>query len=168
MPAPKGNQYGLDSGCGRPSSYTQDMADRICARIAMGHSLRSICEPITEESDTKETEETKFPTIRTVYAWFRTHEEFLKQYAHAKDDSADADNDRIASVAEDVLAGNVDANAARVAIDAFKWMAGKKRPKKYGDRTHTEVSGELNLSTITELALDDELMTLLQASKQAE
>ncbi len=30
--------------------------------------------------------------------------------------------------------GKLDPNAARVAIDAYKWAAGKRKPKVYGDK----------------------------------
>ena len=31
------------------------------------------------------------------------------------------------------MSGEVDPAVARVAIDAYKWSSGKKKPKKYGD-----------------------------------
>ena len=34
-----------------------------------------------------------------------------------------------------------DSNMARVRIDARKWAAGKLAPKKYGDKSTTEVTG---------------------------
>lgn len=122
---------------GRPSDYTEEIGHKICSLIGMGKSLNSIC-------GKDEDEKNEFPCRATVYAWFTKEKEFLDNYTRAKDDSADADGDKIASIVEDVLSSDVDPAAARVAIDALKWMAGKKRPKKYGDKMQTEHSGHIN------------------------
>jgi len=54
---------------------------------------------------------------------------------------ADADADKIADVAKRVEDGLLDPNAARVAIDAYKWSAGKRRPKRYGEKIEVENTG---------------------------
>lgn len=131
---------------GRPTKYTKTLGDKICSLIAMGKSLNSICGEDDEENS-------KFPSRQTVYSWFTKHQDFLDNYARAKNDSADADSDKIAAITEDVIAGKVEPRAARVAIDALKWMAGKKRPKKYGDRVETHHTGAIGVSEIS----DDEL-----------
>jgi DNA-binding ferritin-like protein len=61
-------------------------------------------------------------------------EEFRKQYTRAKEESGDADQDKLDEIAERVLDGSLDPQAARVAADIIKWSASKKKPKKYGDR----------------------------------
>ena len=38
------------------------------------------------------------------------------------------------------------ADDRRVKIDARKWMAGKLRPKVYGDKVQQEVSGSLSVT----------------------
>ena len=122
---------------GRSTSYTENIGLKICSLIGMGKSLNSICGVDDDETN-------EFPHRATVYRWFTKHKEFCNNYARAKDDSADADADKVAAICEDVLIGTVEPQAARVAIDALKWMAGKKRPRKYGDRIHTEHSGHIN------------------------
>jgi|TARA_R110000744_G_scaffold345155_1_gene450594 hypothetical protein len=139
---------------GRPTGYTEDIADKICSLIAMGLSLNFICGADADEKN-------EFPHRATVYRWFSKHPEFCDNYARAKDDSADADADKVAAVCEDVLQGKVDPQSARVAIDALKWMAGKKRPKKYGDR----ITQDVNLKDHTQLS-DDELARKLAESRQ--
>lgn len=84
------------------------------------------------------------PSHQTVYNWLQAHPDFLEQYARAKEDSGDADADKIEEIAEKTLSGEIDPKAARVAIDAYKWTAGKKRPKVYGDRL--AVTGDLVVS----------------------
>lgn len=114
---------------GRPSKYTEAMADDICARIACGESMRAISfDPV-------------MPAMSTLFKWLREHQEFSEQYARAKEESGDVDAERIEDVAKDVLDGKVDPASGRVAIDAFKWTASKKRPKKYGDKVQQELTG---------------------------
>ena len=73
------------------------------------------------------------PTFCTLLDWMQKDEELAKQYARAKQESADFDADNVNYIAELCLRDKVTPAAARVAIDAYKWSAGKKKPKKYGD-----------------------------------
>lgn len=107
--------------------YSQSLANKLCAEIARGNSLRKTCE------------QPGMPAIRTVYYWFSKHPELLLQYAHAKDASADSDQDRLDEIAEQVIAGTLCERRARVAADIIKWSASKKMPKKYGDRIQQDV-----------------------------
>lgn len=116
---------------GRPSIYTQKLADQICERIADGESMRSI------------SRDEKMPCMNTLFKWLREREDFVAQYAIAKDDAAD-------SMVEDILliADNEDQDVQRskLMVDTRKWIASKLKPKKYGDRIHNEHSGNLTLT----------------------
>lgn len=115
---------------GRPSSYTQDTANEFCARIANGMSLRRAC----AEDD--------MPSAKTIFNWFESYPDFLQQYTRAKEASADALADDIQDIADDVLKGNLDPQAARVAGDLKKWTASKLKPKKYGDKLDLTSDGK--------------------------
>ncbi|MHA6684487.1 terminase small subunit-like protein [Mesorhizobium sp. A556] len=132
---------------GRPSSFSAETADKICERIADGRSLRSICE------------DDEFPDKATVYRWLAAHEEFRDQYALARELQADTLFDDILEISDDARndwmerRGEDDAGWAangehiqrsRLRVDARKWMAGKLRPKKYGDKL--ELGGRLTIS----------------------
>lgn len=106
-----------------PMDFTEEVADRILQGIADGNSLVSIL---------KEDEE--LPSYTTVMKWLRVYPEFAANYARAREDQADHDADKIGDIAEQVVQGKIDANAARVAIDAYKWAAGKRKPKVYGEK----------------------------------
>lgn len=108
-------------GVGRPSSFTPEIADAICEWIAEGQSLASFCRE-------------KGVGYSTVMRWLSENATFQENYARAHEDAGDADADKISDVAQRCLAGEFDPQAARVAIDALKWTAGKRKPKKYGDR----------------------------------
>ncbi len=82
-------RVGVIMAGGRPSKYTQDLADEICEGLALGDSLRTVCK------------EDKMPSVKTVFNWMHTHPEFLQQYARAKEESADAMADEVLDIADD-------------------------------------------------------------------
>jgi len=133
---------------GRPDDYTPETADRICARLAQGQSLRAIC----RDDD--------MPSVVTVFAWMRKYPEFLKRYTQAKEESADALSDEMIEIADDARNDWMDkVNAdgevygqqvnsehvqrSRLRIETRKWLASKLKPKKYGDKLGlTDGNGE--------------------------
>jgi hypothetical protein len=52
---------------------------------------------------------------------------------------------------------------SRLRVESRKWLMMKLRPKKYGEKTHTEHSGSLNYSDLSEEQLDAHLKSLLGA-----
>lgn len=104
---------------GRPSDFTQDLADAICAELADGKSLRTVCDMVG------------MPCRQSVFRWLRTHEGFCGQYARAKQESADAMVDDMLAIADDKTS---DHNDRRIRTDTRKWIASKLKPKAYGDR----------------------------------
>jgi hypothetical protein len=134
---------------GRPSDFTQEVADRICDEIASGKSLRSIC----KAGD--------LPDKSTVFRWLGENTKFRDQYACAREAQADYMAEDILDIADDgtndygfkegedkdgegakpvFLAENVQRSKLRV--DARKWLASKLAPKKYGDFQRTELTGK--------------------------
>lgn len=123
-----------DEGIGRPTIYSDELADKICRLIAEGKSLNSICK--AEE----------MPARRTIYDWLERNKIFLHKYAKAKQDSADAHVESIIDLAfmkgvEETdlkyyidAQGNrrVDAQLLKVQLDALKWTASKLKPQTYG------------------------------------
>lgn len=123
---------------GRPSSFTQHIAEVICDRIAEGESLREIC----REDD--------MPTRMTIYRWLQADPVFCDQYARAREDQADTLADEIIAIADEQpeVIAVLDKHGALIEhkldgaflqwqknrIDARKWTAMKLKPKKYGDR----------------------------------
>jgi hypothetical protein len=124
---------------GRPTIYSQELADRICEELAIGRSMRSVC--LDEE----------MPAISTVFNWLRTDENFLAQYARAKEESADALYEETQDIADESLNGalSADPKAAgavvqsyRLRVDTRKWMMSKQKPKKYGDKLDLTSKGD--------------------------
>uniref|UniRef100_UPI003F495D0D terminase small subunit-like protein n=1 Tax=Ensifer adhaerens TaxID=106592 RepID=UPI003F495D0D len=149
---------------GRPNSFTDQMAALICERISNGESLRSICD------------DDGFPSKSTVFKWLSENEAFSDQYARAREAQADAIFDDILSIADDArndwmekrdsegenLGWRENGEAVRrsqLRIEARKWMAGKLRPKKYGEKLDLNVSG--TLETMPEERLNARIAQLL-------
>lgn len=130
---------------GRPSDYTQELADTICAELAIGTSLRSVC---AQEN---------MPSLQTIFNWFRTKEGFVEQYARAKEESADAMSEEILDIADDgtndymtIVKGNTSynmedkevTNRSKLRVDTRKWIMSKMKPKKYGDKIDMTTNGK--------------------------
>jgi len=119
---------------GRPSSFTQEVADRICEALMEGHSLRAIC--AAED----------MPNKGTVFRWLAANKEFSDQYARAREAQADCLFDDILEIADDgrndkytddegMQRTDYDVIArSKLRVDARKWMAAKLRPRVYGDK----------------------------------
>jgi hypothetical protein len=107
---------------GRPTKYSQEIADAICEHITSGKSLRSIC----QRDD--------MPSTMTVLRWLadESKKDFCLQYAYAREAQADAVFDDCIDIADNATSEEV--QQARLRIDTRKWMAGKLRPKKYSDK----------------------------------
>lgn len=137
---------------GRPSDFTQEIADVICEGIADGRSLRSICD------------DEGMPSKAAVCRWLGKNDAFRDQYAHAREMQADTYFEDVIDIADDSRNdwmkqfGDEDigwrlngdhVRRAQLRIDARKWMAGKLRPKKYGDKLAlTDPTGEGPLQVV--------------------
>ena len=115
-------------------AMTQKIADEICARLIEGQSLAEICR------------DKAMPQYRTVFQWLGNDEAFAHDYARAREAQGDADADKIGDIANQVALGNMDPAAARVAIDAYKWTAGRRKPKVYGDKLDVNHAGSFNVT----------------------
>lgn len=133
---------------GRPEEYTPELSDIICERLAAGESMRSI------------SQDDNMPCRATMFSWMRKHEEFLNQYARAKEESADAFVEEILDIADDgsndwmerkdaegeIIGWQLNGEhvqRSKLRVDTRKWAASKLKPKKYGDKIdHTHAGGD--------------------------
>ncbi len=82
-----------------------------------------------------------------VCEWCDASDEVAQHYARAKEESADKLAEEIVEIADEA-AGEVDAaavQAARLRVDARKWVASKLKPKRYGDAQKIEHSGTVDI-----------------------
>lgn len=145
---------------GRPTSFTPEIANEICERIAKGESLRAI---------TSDEESGWLPSETTVRRWLSGSEEwqaeFRRQYAHAREMQAEHFAEEIIEIADATTSvkpdGTVvvhDPNRDRLRIDARKWFAAKVAPKKYGEKVEVEHSG--SIAGLTDEQLDAKIAAL--------
>jgi hypothetical protein len=114
---------------GRPTIFTQSIADQICKRLAEGESLRRICR------------DEELPMESTVRAWaLKDLHGFYAQYAQARDLGLDVMADQVQEIASGALDAS-DVPRARLEFDAKRWYLSKLAPKRYGDRIQNEVTG---------------------------
>jgi hypothetical protein len=121
---------------GRPSVYSEELADRICTEIIDGASLRTIC----AGSD--------MPDRGTVIRWMDRHPEFAAKYARARDLQAEHLEESMADLERQVHNGTADAKAARVVLESRRWRAMKLAPKRFGNRVAMDVEGRLTLEQL--------------------
>ena len=149
---------------GRPSLFTPELGLLICERLMDGLSLRKISKL------------PNMPAVVTVIRWLGQGDiyisqgvehplaEFRKQYAYAREAQADVYAEDCVDIADEStfdLTTDEDGKEIvninhiqrdRLRIDARKWYASKLAPKKYGEKTQTELSGPdgapLNVSLI--------------------
>ena len=107
------------------STYSEQIVEKICNLIANGHALHQITEMEGMSGKT------------AVYTWLEKYPTFAERYARAREKQADLFAAQIVTIADTAT----DANIARLQMDARKWAASKMAPKKYGDRTLTELTG---------------------------
>ena len=115
-------------------TYTDELAEAICARLEMGESLHSICKT------------TGFPLASTVRRWANDDVcGFAAKYARARDMGIDH---RAELMLEKAADESIPPESRRIQIDADKWYISKIAPKRYGDRIQHEHSGGVIAGTI--------------------
>lgn len=145
---------------GRPSTYSKEIADRICNELSEGASLVAICGAAD------------MPHPSTVYDWLKSNPEFADNYTHARETQAERYAAEIIEIADSTQEGEkrvvkgdgtVEIHRGdmtehrKMRIDARKWTAAKLKPKVYGDRQQIDLTGTL---VVTDMS-DDDLMAEL-------
>lgn len=132
---------------GAPEKYTQELADKICEQIATTtNSLRTIC-----KGD-------GMPSVDTVLRWIRADKEgFRERYARAKEEQADFMGEEMIEIADDgtndymtITKGDISYNVedkevtsrSKLRVETRKWLMGKLKPKKYGEKLDMELTGK--------------------------
>lgn len=110
-------------------AYDPDIAAKICAELADGKSLRTICKQVD------------MPSKATVFRWLRDNTDFAKMYALAHDDQTDGYMDEIVEIADTCGPTKAEIQQARLKIYARELYCAKLRPKKYGVKLAQEITG---------------------------
>ena len=139
---------------GRPTKYTQELADLICEKIATSTlGTKRLC--VTNKD---------LPDDTTIYAWRYKYPEFSRKYAEAKCKQAELMAEEIIDISDDSRGdikvdefGNETVNSefvarSRLRVDSRKWYASKLAPKIFGDKQQIETVTSENLELKEELA----------------
>ena len=117
---------------GRPTIYSEELADDICLRISDGRSLNSVCK------------DEGMPDRSNVYVWLRKYQEFQDKYREATSQRADYHFDEMLGIVDDVLPETAEVAKARLQVDTRKWILSRMNPRKYGDNVDGETSDDSN------------------------
>ncbi len=125
---------------GRPSTYSDELAKKICQKIVEGYTIRQIAKL------------DGFPASSTIFLWLLDEDKtyFSEQYNKAKSIQADAMVEEIIEIADDgtndwqdrmlqngeiiEVSDHEHISRSRLRVDTRKWYASKVLPKKYGDK----------------------------------
>lgn len=151
---------------GRPSMYSQELADEICARIAMGLSV----EEVGAQDD--------MPSERQIHFWKRKHPEFAQAIAHAREEMANKWADRILKASLVALGekptdntNQMDPRMLRVAIDGLDKYARLRAGRSPLEAEGSQTLIQNNYTKIDVRALDadarESLKQALLAAKRA-
>lgn len=126
-----------DMPAGRPTDYTQELANEICDAIATESlSLKKLCDLNSH-----------WPEPRSIYRWLNRYPEFSQMYASAKrsqvtplvdeilEISDDSRNDTYLDEDDNILTDHDHINRTRLRVDTRKWIAAKLVPRLYGDNS---------------------------------
>ena len=130
------------------STYTREIGDEICHRMANGESLSQIC---CDEH---------MPPRTTVREWvLRNEDGFTDRYARAREALIDHWAEELMDIADDgrndweerkgkggetFIALNKEAvDRSKLRVDARKWYLSKLRPEQFGDKVTNEIKGSL-------------------------
>ena len=157
---------------GRPTKYSEELAEQICVRLGLGESLVKICK------------DPEMPAQAQIYVWLQKYPDFQERYVRAREEQAETHADKIVDIADETPQikevydkdGNVvdiTLDSAYIAwqkqrIEARKWNAAKQRPKKYGDRQI--LSGDDNSPVVVEnsFSVFGELLEHMKLQRQSE
>lgn len=117
---------------------TPENADRICALLAEGYTLRQVAKEIGIESASSITD------------WVRVDEQFSARYARAMDFRCERMAEELLEISDDgsndwmvreqesgepiTVADHEHIARSKLRVDSRKWLLSKMMPKKYGDR----------------------------------
>jgi len=146
---------------GRPSSFTDQMANLICIRLAEGESLNKICK------------EEGMPDKATVFRWLATDASFCDKYARARELQAETQFDELIDIVDqppelsyvtgkdgELIEVKFDSSYVawmKLRVDTRKWTAARMAPKKYAEYRQPE-------EKVDSMIVDGEIKTVMDVA----
>ena len=148
---------------GRPSIYTEELANDICTRLGLGESLRKIC--LSKD----------MPSLSSVMSWLTTKPAFLEQYTRAREIQAETQFDELIDIVDqppdlcvvkdkdgkdvEVKFDSSYVQWMKLRVDTRKWTAARMAPKKYGEQKQSE-------PTFDPMVIDVDVKEMMDAAIQ--
>jgi transposase-like protein len=138
---------------GRPSVFSEKLADEICRLIAEGVSLSDVCR------------REGMPVRQTVHDWvINNRDGFGDRYARARELQADRFAEELLEIADDTSHDVVERNGelvvdhehiqrSKLRVDTRKWLMARMAPRKWGDKVVLAGDAESPLHTIRQINL---------------
>lgn len=101
--------------------YTPEFGQEICDLLIDGKSMNQI-----GQMD-------EYPSRHTMLRWLRDNEDFATRCARARRIQGELAVDQHNEIIEEVKAGKLPVDVARVVLSGLEWRAKKLEPRKYGD-----------------------------------
>ncbi len=117
---------------GRPSKYTEALADKICMLISEGVTIKDIANQFNI-------------SVQTIHNWLVQHEYFRIAFHEARDTYAEVLFQEMLTLEQRMLDGEISAAGFKASADVRKWILAKLSPKRFGDKI--EVSGTIDIAT---------------------
>jgi len=114
---------------GRPSEYNFELCKEILELVAKGMNIITAL-----ESDER------FPSWPCFREWKFNNDELDTLYLRAIRDKAQATDQQIDQIMQEVKSGIIDDRVAKVLIDTLKWKAAKYYPKMFGE--HVDLTSD--------------------------
>jgi hypothetical protein len=158
---------------GRPSKFTQAIADQICERLAAGETLRSICEV------------EGMPPENTVRRWaIDVDNPFSAQYARAREVGYEKMADELLEIADDGTNDFIERSKesgdtykvvdqehiarSRLRVETRKWLLSKALPKVYGEKSTVDMNViKKDVTQLTDAELEQRILAASRASGAA-
>jgi hypothetical protein len=126
---------------GRPSTFTQEIADEICERLSQGEPLRQICR------------DERMPSWQTVYRWKADDEGFSRRIAGAREAGFDAIAEECLEIADETAFDTVCGKEgdrpnsewitrSKLRVETRLKLLAKWDPKRYGERVDLNHGGQ--------------------------
>ena len=136
---------------GRPSSYTSELAAKICERLASGESLRAICR------------DDHMPQWQTIYRWMKADSELSNRIAQAREVGFDAIAEEALEISDTPVVGEeTEDDGEKVKVKRGDMLGHRKLqietrlkllakwcPAKYGDKQTVAHEGGMTLQVVT-------------------
>src|SRR4051812_6135696 len=131
---------------------TSSNAERICALLAEGYTLRQIARELS------------FRSASAIVNWANEDAAFRERYVRAMELRSERMAEEIVEISDDgsndwmkrqglIVPDHENVQRSRLRVDTRKWLLSKMLPKKYGDRVTQEITGDAGAPLITRIEL---------------